>query len=229
MTEFAVNRLDEPEPWDRQLQERSDEYLAFTVYRNMGPGRSFAQTARELTLAPSTVSTYAKLHNWQDRVAAWDYYQEKIYQAEMAEHARTMARFQIQVARQALEALSAPVTAMLNKMQMDPEGTLAELAAADVGKLLKLAQDSAKVIPSLMAAERLAMGQPTSITHTESVNVHFTDTERIGEILDVLRATGVLDAVLGTGEAGEIVDAEVVEVHDGDSDAEANSLPASSS
>lgn len=230
MSEHAVNRLDDPEPWDRQLQEKADEYMAFTVYRNMGPSRTFAQTARELSLSPSTISAYAHTHNWADRAAAWDYYQEKIFQAEMAEHTRTMAKIQIQMAREALESIRAPIAAINQKMAMDPTGTLQELSKLDITKLMRLAQDSAKVIPQLMAAERLAVGQPTSISQsTEVVNVNYSDTERIGEVLDVLRATGVLDAILGAGEAGEIVDAEIVEVHDDLSDNETDSLPSRTS
>lgn len=227
MTEFAITRLDDPEPWDRQIQETSEQYSAFTVYRNMGPSRNYAKVARELSLSPGTIQSYAHDHNWMDRAGAWDYYQERIFQAELAERTREMARMQLAVARETTDAIMAPIRALQNRLLENPEEVMAELSAQDIGRLLKMSQESAKLIPALMAAERLAAGQPTTISEsTERVDVNINDTQRLGEVLEVLRSTGVFDAIIAAGEAGEIVDAEVVEVVDGPAESEANSLPA---
>lgn len=228
MSDFEMMGLDDPEPWDRQLSETSEEYLAFVTYRNMGPKRTFAQTARELTLSAGHINKLASNHSWTERVTAWDYYQEKIFQAELSEYARQMARRQLEMVDRSMRALQAPVNALLNRMEAEPEVVMSEFSLVDLTKLMKMVQDSAKVLPSLMSAERLATNQPTNITeHTEIQNVNYGDAERIGEVLDVLRSTGVLASLLGEGEVGEIIDAEVVEMDDGGADAEADSLPSS--
>lgn len=230
MSDFELTEMDDPEPWDRQLAETSDEYLAFATYRNMGPKRTFAQVARELSLSPGHIQKMAADHSWTERVAAWDYYQEKIFQAELAEHTRQMARRHVEMATSSLEALRAPVDALIRKMEQDPQGAMEAFDLVDLTKLMKMVQDSAKIMPSVMSAERLATNQPTEISeHTENRNINYGDSERLGEVIDVLRTTGVLASFLGEGATGEITDAEVVEVDDGDSDAEADSLSSGSS
>lgn len=229
MTEFELSEMDEPEPWDRQLSETSDQYLAFVTYRNMGPKRTFAQVARELSLSPGHIHKMAADHSWTERTAAWDYYQEKIFQAELAEHSRQMARRHVEMATSSLEALRAPVDALIRKMEKDPEAAMEAFDLVDLTKLMKMVQDSAKIIPTVMSAERLATNQPTEISeHTENRNINYGDSERLGEVIDVLRTTGVLASLLGEREAGEIIDAEAVEMDDDYSDAEADSLPSSS-
>jgi hypothetical protein len=226
--EFEITELDDPEPWDRQLAETSEEYLAFVTYRNMGPKRSFAQTARELTLSPGHVNQMATNHAWTERVSAWDYYQERIFQAELAEYSRQMARRQLELTEKTLRALRAPIDALITRMETEPDQLMQEFSLTDLTKLMRMVQDSSKVIPNLISAQRLALNQPTNITqHTENQNINYGDAERIGEVLDVLRSTGVLASILGEGAIGEIIDAEVVEVDDGDSDAETDSLPSS--
>lgn len=222
--------LDDPEPWDRQLSETAEEYLAFVTFRNMGPKRSFAQTARELTLSAGHISKMAADHAWTERVTAWDYYQEKIFQAELSEYSRQMARRQLEMVDKSMRALQAPIDALLTKMQTEPETMMAEFSLVDLTRLMRMVQDSSKILPGLMAAERLATNQPTHITeHNENQNVNYGDAERIGEVLDVLRSTGVLAAILGEGALGEIVDAETVEMDDGDPVDQADSLPPSAS
>lgn len=226
MSEFEVSRLDDPEPWDRQPAESQDDFLAFTAYRNLGPKRTLAQVARDLGVSAGSVSVLSADGNWVSRAAAWDFYQERIFQAEMAEYTREMARRHVELATDSLEALRAPVDALVRKLEQDPDVFMEAFDIKDLAKLMKLVQDSAKIMPSIMSAERLAAGQPTQISeHTENTNVNYGDAERIGEVLDVLRTTGVLTAVLGEGAAGEIVDAQVVEVDDDPTDDETDGVP----
>ena len=230
MSDFEITALDEPEPWDRQLQETSDQFLAFTTYRGFGPKRTYAQTARDLGLQPGSISKMAADHRWKDRVVAWDFYQDRIFQAEIAEHTRMMARRHVEMAEESLVALRAPAQAMVKWMEENPDEVDAAFGVNGddkkaAARLLRQVQDSSKIYPSIINAERLAVGSPTDITeHTENIN--YGDAERIGEVLDVLQATGVLDAILGKGEGGEIIDAEIVGVDDDQTDDQADGLSA---
>ncbi len=226
VSEYEITNLDDPDPWDRLLQETSEEYLAFVTYRNMGPKRTFAQTARELGISAGKVSIMKAEHRWDERVSAWDYYQEKIYQAELAEYSRQMARTHLEIAQEAMSAVRAPIQALISKIETNPDLLEEAFEPKDLARLIKLGQDSAKILPGLMNAERLATHQPTEISeHTENRNINYGNTERIGEVLDVLKSTGVLASILREGEVGEIVDAEAVEVDDDRADIEADSLP----
>jgi hypothetical protein len=232
VSEFALIAIDEPEPWDRQGDESAHDFASFTVYRNLGPKRTYAATARVLGVtSTSNLSKKATLHNWQDRAEAWDFYIDRIRQAEIAERQSRLAKEQFDLASKALEAANVPVKALLDRMETDPEGVLAEFGAKDITKLLKMAQDSIRLMPTVMAAQRLALGQPTEITEvTETHNVNYNDAQRIGEVLDVLNEAGVLAAFVGSGATGEIIDAEAVEVDDDrpDTEPEADSLPSGS-
>lgn len=224
-SEFALVAVDEPEPWDKQIKEGSTAYYAFTVYRNLGPKRTYAAVARSIGVSPQTVSKYADQYDWQSRAEAWDFYMDRIFQAELAERQRHLAKHQFEMAQDALKALNAPIQALLTRMEADPAGVASEFGAKDLAKLMKIAQDSIRLMPNLMTSQRLALGQPGEIserreTHTVTTN----DSERIGEILDVLHQVGALDAFTGEGEVGEIIEAEVVEMDDGGAVAQTDSV-----
>ncbi len=230
-TELSLVAMDEPESWDRQYGESSDAYARFTIYRNLGPKRTLAAVARTLGLkGTNSLSSQSIQYNWKERAENWDFYLEKIQQAEIAELQSRLALEQFDFASDALKAVNAPVKALLDRMEKDPDAVMAEFGAQDLTKLLRLAQDSIRLMPNLLSAQRIALGQPTDITErTENVNVNYNDAQRIGDVLDVLNEAGVLDAFVGKGGSGEIIDAEDVEVVDvgpiGES--EADGIPSS--
>lgn len=225
MAELHLVEIDPPEPWERQPSESASDYHSFVVYRNLGPKRTFAAVARNLGVTPSRISFLASENEWKTRAEAWDFYMDRIFQAELAERQRLLAKEQFDIASQALNALNAPVQALLTKMEVDPEGTMAEFGAKDLAKLMRMAQDSIRLIPQIMSSQRLALGQPTDITEkTETHNINYNDSQRIGEVLDVLQDVGVLDAFTGARTSGPIIDAEVVEMDDDPADAETDGV-----
>ena len=79
-----------PPQWERQPDETKGSYAAFCDYRDMGVGRSLRalheryteQSAnKSLTEKPpttnfSTIANWSTKFDWQDRVNAWDVYQQ---------------------------------------------------------------------------------------------------------------------------------------------------------
>ena len=61
-------------PWLPQSGESVREYYAFERYLFLGPGRSYAETARLLKLSRNTISEYADEWCWEDRA----YYYDKV-------------------------------------------------------------------------------------------------------------------------------------------------------
>lgn len=226
-SEYDLVALDDPNPWDQRRDESSNAFHTFTAYRNAGPKRKKGTTAREMGVTAGTISMWSADYDWSSRVQAWDYYQDRIFQAEIAESQRETARRHAKLSSDALTALRTPVRALLERMETDPDAVLAEFGAKDLMKLMRVAQDSIKIMPALMGAERLALGQPSEVTErNETHTVNYNDAQRIGEVLDVLKDAGVLDAFLASGGAGEIIDAEAVEMDDGGAVLETDSLPA---
>jgi len=229
-TELSLVAIDEPEVWDRQFGESSDAFAKFCIYKNLGPRRTQATVARSLNLHPNSLSALSIQYDWKQRAQDWDFYIDKIRQAEIAERQSRLAMEQFNLASNALKAANAPVMALLDRMEDDPEAVMAEFGAKDLIQLMKLSQDSIRLMPNLLAAQRIALGQPTEITErTETLNVNYNDSKRIGEVLDVLNEAGVLDAFIGKGSSGEVIDAESVEVDDArpDGESEADSISSS--
>ena len=52
--------------------EKEKEYLAFCDFRDQGFQRTAARTARNLKVAPGTISSWRKKHEWDTRIAAID-------------------------------------------------------------------------------------------------------------------------------------------------------------
>ena len=60
------------EQWDRQQGETAKAYEAFCVYRDLGIGRQYAKTARELGKNESLIRRWARAWNWKERAEVWD-------------------------------------------------------------------------------------------------------------------------------------------------------------
>lgn len=52
--------------------EKEKEYLAFCDFRDQGLQRTAARTARNLSVAPGTISSWRKKHDWDTRIAVID-------------------------------------------------------------------------------------------------------------------------------------------------------------
>lgn len=219
------------QPWDRQPGETDAEWRYFQAYRNLGPARTIGRAAESLELTTQTLTNISSKNQWRQRVQAYDYWQDQIFLREQAEYMRTVGRRQAEQASQTLEALMKPVQAILMRMETDPS-YLADLTAMDVKQLIKLAQASARTLPGIMQAERLAIGAPTQITKHEGTIKHEhrdADPARLAELIGILGESTLLSQLTGEGGVGDFIEAEVIEVDSDESDTETASLPFSTS
>ncbi len=211
-------------PWDRQPNETDYMWDLFTHFRESGLQRSLVKTTRYVVdkglrnrtktkKGSFTVREYSMKHKWQVRCLAYDKEQERLYQLARSEAIREMVDRHEGVIENAIAGLMAPIDA-LNRAMEDDE-FIGKLSETEAKKLIDLSNRAARTIPSLMAAERLARGMPTEIVggvveHQVIVSV---ERNQIGAVLEALGQAGVLDVGIPGGGAGEIVDAEVVDVH----------------
>jgi len=218
------------QPWDRLPAETDYAWNLFANYRDAGPKRSLRRTAKygfdiELSNGKglqitgysqyrSAVTRFAVKHRWNERCFSYDANSERLYQLARSEAIREMAvRHENQIEK-AINGLMVPIDALTIAMS-DNEEFIADLTNMDKKKLISLANLAARTIPSLMAAERLSRGMPTEIVTGVVEHQHVVSVERdqIGNVLEVLGQAGVLDVGNANSGTGDIIDAEVVEVH----------------
>ncbi len=217
VADIAVVESEYREPWDQIDGEADINYSMFLHYRDQGMGRVIVDTARHFHKSDnrnSFVYRASVRNRWQERAGLWDEDQERQYQLARSQSIREMVdRHEAEIV-EAIEALMTPIR-VVNKLIENDENFVDSLSKSDAKKLISMANQAARTIPSLMNAERLARGMPTEIVGGTIDHKHIVAVERdqIGEILEVLGRAGVLDdgdRSLGTGE---IVDAEVVDVY----------------
>ncbi len=212
-------------PWDRQPNETDYMWDLFTHFRESGLQRSLVKTTRyvvdkglrnrtKTTKKSFTVRDYSVKHKWQSRCLAYDKEQERLYQLARSEAIREMVERHEGVIEAAITGLMTPINALNRAMEDDAE-FISNLSKTDAKKLIDLSNRAARTIPSLMAAERLARGMPTEIVGgvVEHQVVVSVERNQIGEVLAALGEAGVIDVGIPGGDAGEIVDAEVVDVY----------------
>jgi len=215
------------QPWDRLPAETDYAWALFSYFKNLGIRRSFkavyvwahenelgAHESRTLDKYRRVVRSYRSKHRWSDRVFSYDKEQDRLYQMARSEAIREMAiRHEGQIEK-AINGLMVPIDALTVAMS-DNDEFMADLTNMDKKKLISLANLAARTIPSLMAAERLSRGMPTEIVTGVVEHQHVVSVERdqIGNVLEVLGQAGVLDVGYSDSGTGDIVDAEVVEVH----------------
>lgn len=210
------------QPWERMPDETDKAWDAFVAYREAGAARTMSLVAEQTGYHPSTVGSWSRDNLWGIRAARYDAWLDDVYRRELAEQTRNMARRHTELAQKTLEVLAKPLQHLLEK---DPEQLTEELSGKDIIQLFKLAQQSARTLPQVMGAERLAVGLPTELVQNTHEGHVDTSPDRLAAVL-AAAGPDLLAALMGTGATGEIIDAEVVEVHSDPAAPEADDLPA---
>ena len=211
-------------PWDRQPEDKTDFWwLLFEHFRDSGVGRSMPDTTDwyndmggtpvKTSITVQGLRLQSTKARWVERASAWDIEQERLYQIARAEKIREMVERHGDQIEEALDGLMTPIRALLHRIESDPD-FIAKLSETSASKLIGLANAASRTMPNLMSAERLARDMPTTIVGgTVQHNIEMVEVDHIGEVLAVLAGAGILDGPGNAFSVGEIVDAEVVEVH----------------
>lgn len=215
------------EPWLRLADETDRQWELFKFYRDLGPIRTTTMVATHFEVSQPTVQNMYAKKDWRARVVAFDQFEDRIYTAQRVTAIREMADRHANMVVDAITGLNKPLEILLKKLE--DENFVRELELEDATALLSIARQSAKVLPTLMSAERLARGMATEIIeHQGDINVkHELDREALADVIDSLAAAGAFDqgnlGRLVSGEAGpdrEIIEGEVIEFRADNSDAE---------
>lgn len=173
-------------PWERQPGERQNQWRAFKHYRDSSVERSLRKTAAETDTRFSSVTNWSRIWQWRRRAYEYDLELDRQATRDAIEEKRRMAVRHAQQAQLFMTALSQPAISLMRKIQQDPTFFDRMLKSAEdrngnlnVGKTLELMQRLerfARAFPQVAAVERLARGEPTSITQNDdTVNVRDSD------------------------------------------------------
>ncbi len=213
------------QPWDQLPGETSYHYHMFCFYRDKGMARRVKDVHSYVEENPGeldldrvpigrTIHHISGKHNWLSRALSWDQKEERLYQLARSQAIREMVLRHEASLEEAIEGLMIPIRVLNDKIASD-DSFIDKLSKASVVKLIDMANKSARTIPSLMSAERLARGMPTEIVGglVEHQVTHVIERDKIGEVLEVLERAGVLNVGGDDFSTDEIVDATVVEIH----------------
>ena len=128
--------------WERQEQESPQAYEAFTVYRDLGVGRTFTTVAEKLQKSVSLIRRWKDKWDWEIRADAWDktIAQKAIEQA--AKDYAQMLEFQINLSRmmqskgakalQRMDLDNVPMKYLPSLVNMINSGVKTERSARDI-------------------------------------------------------------------------------------------------
>jgi hypothetical protein len=160
----------------RLASESTEAFHAFSIYRDLGLQRSLDEVSRRLDaekrgtgirlVSAKEVRTkhrksgkigfWSRKYQWVERAAAWDRVVDQRLREKQLDEIERMAKRQAQEAQVLSQVLMAPVLAFAAGLK-DPNRART-LEKADMDKLLKMIFESAKAIPRVHKAERLARG-----------------------------------------------------------------------
>jgi hypothetical protein len=173
-------------PFDARLPSESTEaFHAFSLYRGLGLKRSLDEVSRRFDAEKrgsgfrlitgaevakprksGKIGLWSRKFRWVERAAAWDRVVDQRVREKQLDEIERMAKRQAQEAQVLSQVLMAPVVAFAAGLK-DPNRARM-LENADMHKLLEMSFESAKAVPRLHKAERLARG--VKVLDTEPVS-----------------------------------------------------------
>lgn len=141
--------------WERQPHESGRAFTCFVAYRDLGPARTIAETARRIGKHPKTLEDHGCRQSWKIRVAAYDKHMHDIAMQAQEEERREAHKRHIQLARLMQGVGGKALEAMFQKVRLDP--TAAEQVPPQEMRLLS--ETGLKI-------ERLLLGEPNERTET---------------------------------------------------------------
>jgi hypothetical protein len=126
----------------------------------MGSGRSLAKVGQKLGYADASLpERWSSRNGWRARIVAWEAEQDRARRRAQLEELEAMARRQARHALELQNTLMKPVEVLARKIET---GSFDLAGLRDV-ELLALAYRTARALPQLVRAERMARGEPTEI------------------------------------------------------------------
>lgn len=184
--------------WDRQPNEPERAWAAFVMFRDAGVGRTVSAVVNALHRGHGAcIEGWAKKYNWRARTHAYDRHLDQVAQREAAKARRDMVRRHATMANNALDALSAPLIELAERLK----GPLPEdLKALSTPQLLSLVTKSASAMRDLVGVERTSRGVPAEILEPVPMDGESTSDVPAAPMFRVLTPEEVAEIRRGVAE-----------------------------
>ena len=169
MTE-AIATTDDLQPWDRMPKEPAKGFNAFTVFRDLGYGRSLEKTRQKLGAKAGykrQLEDWSVKWGWVERAVAWDLHEDRRKRERMEERKIAMELRQEEIGRMGMEAIAARLFGGEITLK---DGSTVQIDAIDWSNLSQT--KLIEMLPLFRDTERLAHNVPTDFT--KGVFMHTT-------------------------------------------------------
>ena len=163
-----LNKRFDPETpaWDRQPRETRQAFEAWCLYRDEQGKRSARQIAVRIGKSEKLLHRWSGLAwwCWQERARLWDVYVDQLARLEVIREITMFRRRAIQQARgkaQTMMLADVALSKRIEKLASEGKGVDALFDGIDAHDLLFIALKSGQVLPHLLRAEALALGDVT--------------------------------------------------------------------
>lgn len=201
-----------PRPWEQQVYESEEAWLAFQVYRDLAPPRSMADVDVEFVRRGKRSRTatlyrgWSSQWKWRTRAAFYDVHLDRLRQEAAEKVVKDMGRRHAQMAQ-------AGLTMIARRLMGSAEHSIRpiDMNEVDFPALITAMQ-------GLVKLERIARGEPGERATTEltgpgggpvqvmpvepPVEDPVEDARRMTSVLAILAESGVVILPAGSGEPG---------------------------
>lgn len=179
--------------FERQPEESDLEWLIWQRYRMHYPMRlpTWSELAKECTTSVASVTNASQKWSFRVRIQAWARYTDSVDEQERIEHIKEMNTRQISMSKTLQIKLKDAID------RLDPT----QLRPNEIVNLLKASTELERKI-ALAAPEKVSN---EAVTDNKS-NARITKVEDLGDVVDILRSTGVLEGkTIGLEHATRVV------------------------
>lgn len=141
------------EAWARQQGESAKAHLAFLIFRDLGPTRSYPLVAQRLTVSTTLVKRWAGRWEWQLRAMAWDEQQRRLDDQARREVTEDATRNHLGASRAFLATALRAISGPPGKDDYMPSASMLASATTAMDKAIH--------------HHRLALGLPTDVTRQD--------------------------------------------------------------
>jgi hypothetical protein len=118
-------------------KEGYEALQAFTIYRNLGPSRSIAATAKALNKSIATLARWSIYWEWIKRAKEWDEAQQKAIDDAIIEEKRNLGKLIARQDADMVRVLNAGMNAVF-KQYFNDDGTLKAGQSAPLDELYRM-------------------------------------------------------------------------------------------
>lgn len=165
------------DPWERQPDESDAAFDAFAKYRDMGRDRSLRKVAQQVGKDFSLMGRWSKRWSWNRRAYEYELFLDRKAREETVREIGAMAKRHAQQAQLFMAALSLPATALMQRVQREPDFIDRLIAGCEdvdsqgrrilntsrTMEVMDTLRKFAEAFPKVAQIERLARGEPTDI------------------------------------------------------------------